>query len=260
MQKLLLLIIQSITEVIPVSSTGHLVIAGNLMGIDLPNAFITLLHIPSTVAILVFFRKRIFNITVNAFKDTATVIKIIITIIPAGLIGYLMDDYIQAHLHGSITIILSLIIWGIAMIIIEQALIHGKLRDNKTSFTAITYLDSFFVGIAQVLALIPGTSRSGITVMGGILRGVRKDIALEFSFIIGLPLIIGSSVHELIRYGATPMRDMSLGEVFGGFLLGFVISYVSIWLLVGLSRQKYFLTLFGIYRILLGTALLFVLH
>ena len=260
MQKLLLLIIQSITEVIPVSSTGHLVIAGNLMGIDLPNAFITLLHIPSTVAILVFFRKRIFNITVNALKDTATVIKIIITIIPAGLIGYLMDNYIQAHLHGSITIILSLIIWGIAMIVIEQALIHRKLRDNKTSFTAITYLDSFFVGIAQVLALIPGTSRSGITVMGGILRGVRKDISLEFSFIIGLPLIIGSSVHELIRYGAAPMRDMSLGEILGGFFLGFVISYVSIWLLVGLSRQKYFLTLFGIYRILLGTALLFVLH
>lgn len=256
LQTIILAITQGITELLPISSSGHLIIAANLLDIDVKNIdlmLLTTLHLGTSLAILLFFWKRLWKLITQ--WNWKFIINIIIASIPAVIAGLLLKDTINTLIDNSemITIIIAfnLIIWGIVMIIIENLKLKKKLIKKVED---IKPYQALVMGIMQTLALIPGTSRSGVTTIGGIISGIEKYTALQFSFILGLPILFGSFFYEMYLYEEPISTVFSFnGNI--AIILAFVIGYISIVVLEKFSKKK-FLTFFGVYRIVVGVVLL----
>lgn len=238
--------VQGITELLPVSSSAHLLLVSQLLDFQADTLFMTTLHFGTTIAILIYFSKTLFK---DFFKKEkfSFYLKILLASIPAGIVGFLLLDTIENVFRSNIYISISLILWGIVMIFMENT-----RKKKEIDVENIGWKDSLIMGFAQIIALIPGTSRSGITTIAGMASGVNKYTALQFSFLLGLPVLLGASLYEF--YKEIPTQTFHWQEILGMVIAG-IVGYIFLKLLEKFKRTKW-LTFFGIYRILLGLVIL----
>lgn len=244
--KIILGTIQGITEILPVSSSGHLILFSSLFNIEIDLAFLTFLHFTTAFAILLGFWAEIKNFLFTKI--------LLIGIIPAGIMGLFFHGYVEKILHNTTVVITSLLLVGILMILVDNFLCQKekikKLEQIKTK-------SALFIGLFQILALIPGVSRSGITITSAIINGFDKKTAIAFSFLIGLPLIIFSFLLEIYK-NPSQTQDLLKQENLIGGLAAFIFAYFTILVFKKLSNTK-FLTIFGIYRIVLAITMSIIL-
>ena len=253
-------IVEGVTEWLPVSSTGHLILLDELVKLnvsaDFYEMFQVVIQLGAIVAVLVLFFNKLnpFSSKKGEIEKKQTWdlwLKVVIAVIPSAVLGLLLDDLMDAYLYNYITVALTLILYGVAFIIVERK--KKGLDPRVATVHAITYRTALLIGAFQCLSLIPGTSRSGSTILGGILLGVSRAAAAEFSFFLAIPTMLGASGLKLMKYlleGAFP----SLTEILVllvGCLVSFGVSMVVIKGLMEYVRKRSF-SAFGIYRIVLG--------
>ena len=253
-------IVEGVTEWLPVSSTGHLILLDELVKLnvsaDFYEMFQVVIQLGAIVAVLVLFFNKLnpFSSRKGEIEKKQTWdlwLKVVIAVIPSAVLGLLLDDLMDAYLYNYIVVALTLILYGVAFIIVERK--NKGLDPRVATVHAITYRTALLIGAFQCLSLIPGTSRSGSTILGGILLGVSRAAAAEFSFFLAIPTMLGASGLKLMKYlleGAFP----SLTEIvvlIVGCLVSFGVSMVVIKGLMEYVRKRSF-SVFGIYRIALG--------
>src|SRR3954468_23923274 len=245
---LILGIVEGITEFLPISSTGHLILAGELVGAtgERWDVFKIVIQTGAMLAVLWEYRARFFRVDVALYRN------LIVAFIPAAVLGLAFSKQIKAHLFHAVPVALAFIIGGVVILLVERA----SLRTRVQSTQAMTWLDALKVGLAQCFALIPGTSRSGATIIGGMLFGLSRRAATEFSFFLAIPIMFGATAYELYK-------DWHLLSVdaLGIFALGFVAAFVSAflcvrWLLRYIAGHDF--TAFAWYRIGFGLLILLV--
>ena len=248
-------IVEGITEWLPISSTGHMILVDQLMQLNLSDEFksmfFVVIQLGAILAVVVLFWKKLFPLNSSKKLDRDTIDlwgKIIVACVPAGVIGILFDDYLEAHLHKPLVIAAMLIIYGVLFIIIENRNKGKRLRIN--SLKDISYKVAIGIGIFQILSLIPGTSRSGATIIGGILLGVSRTIAAEFTFFLAIPVMFGASFIKLLKFGFV-FQGFELLILLVGMVTAFVVSILAIKFLMGYIKKHDF-KIFGWYRIVLG--------
>lgn len=250
-------LVEGVTEWLPISSTGHMILVEEFIKLNASEAFkemfFVVIQLGAIMAVvLLYFHK------LNPFSSAKTKLekkltmdiwyKVIIGVIPAGVIGVLFDDWLNARLYNYQTVALMLILYGILFIIIEN---RNKRRiSSVNSFKEMTYLKAFLIGVFQVLSLIPGTSRSGATILGAILLGTSRHIAAEFSFFLSIPVMFGASFLKLVKFGFA-FTGMEVAILITGMLVAFGVSIVAIKFLLGYIKNNDFKA-FGWYRIVLG--------
>ena len=248
---LILSFVQGATEILPISSSGHLLLIGKVMDIYISTLILTLVHIGTTIAIIVFFRKSLFSNFLSKNNKTL-LLKIIIASIPAGIVGVFYQDLIEQSLRATWITAASLIFWGIVMIVVER---KADVMEKKVgSVQAVSFKQAILIGLAQTLALIPGTSRSGITTIAGVLAGLDKYVALEFGLLIGIPVLLGSPLIAIYRE-TLPLGDISFINMLIILLIPMVVGYLAIYAVSKLKKEKW-LSIFGYYRIVLGIIVL----
>ena len=183
-------------------------------------------------------------------------IQIVFACIPAMVIGLPLDDWMEEHLHNATVVALMLILYGILFIVIEN---YNKKRTPRvTSLHKLSFKDAFLIGMFQVLALIPGTSRSGSTIIGGILIGTSREVAAEFTFFLAIPVMFGASFIKLLKFGLA-FTGTELAVLIVGMVVAFVVSVIAIKFLMGYIKKHDF-KVFGWYRIILGILVLFYFY
>ena len=260
-------IIQGITEWLPVSSTGHLIIwqgfTGELISADFTEMFDVVVQFGSILAVVVLFWNKLFPFskskTPEQRKEVYSLwLKVIVAVAPAGVIGILLDDWLDSVFYNHYVVSATLIIYGILFILIEN---RNKNRTFSTdSIAALSYKTALLIGCFQLLALIPGTSRSGTTILGAVILGCSRFVAAEFSFFMAVPVMLGASALKMLKHGF----DFNAHQIIVlliGMVTAFVVSIFALKFLVGYVRKHDF-KVFGYYRIALGIVLIvyFVLN
>ena len=257
LKAVLLGVVQGITEWLPISSTGHMILVEEFIQLQASPAFkemfFVVIQLASILAvILIFFHKlNPFSPKKSAHekKETWDIwFKVVLAVIPAGVIGVLFEDQIDAIFFNWQTVSIALIVYGILFIVIERWNEHKQPKINN--FKQLDYKTAFMIGLFQVLALIPGTSRSGATIIGAILIGTSRAVAAEFSFFLSIPVMVGASALKLMKFGFhfTPLE---LSILLTGMIVSFVVSVVAIKFFMSYIKKKDF-KVFGWYRIVLG--------
>lgn len=238
--------LQGFTELLPVSSSAHLILTSQLLNFEIDTYLLSLLHLGTTIALLIYFYNFLFK---NIFtkKKLSIYLKIVLSTIPAGIVGLLFESIIEEKLRGNLFIAISLISWGIFMILIER-----RKEPSEIEFEKISWKQSLIMGLSQIFALVPGGSRSGISTIFGMLTGLNKYTALQYSFLLGLPLLLATPFYQIFK--EYPERVLNLKDGLGILIAG-VITYIGLRLLQKYSKKNW-LTLFGIYRIILGIVVL----
>ncbi len=260
-------IVEGITEWLPVSSTGHMILVDEFISLKVSDAFMELflvvIQLGAIAAVPVFFFGKLnpFSRGKSEEEKKATWslwFKVIVGVLPAAVIGLLLDDFLDEHLYNYLVVSIALVLYGIVFILIE------KLRKNKAESEKqyyyrvervedLTYLDALKIGAFQVLSLIPGTSRSGSTIIGGMLTGVSRSASAEFSFFMAIPVMLGASLLKIVKFIAegytVTFEELLLLLI--GITVSFVISLAAIKFLMDFVKRHTFVP-FGIYRIILG--------
>ncbi|MFA7688790.1 MAG: undecaprenyl-diphosphate phosphatase [Bacilli bacterium] len=248
-------IIQGITEWLPISSTGHLILFENILKLDFStsfiNTFMVVIQFGSILAVIVMFFNKL-----NPFsnkkkkeekKETFNLwLKIIVATIPAGVIGLLFEDKIDKLLYNALVVSIALIVYGIIFLLIERKNVKPKVD----SLAKISFKTAFLIGLFQTLALIPGTSRSGSTIVGALLIGTSRYVATEFSFFLAIPTMLGASGYKLLDYGLN-FTTSELSVLIIGLVVSFIVSLWAIRFLLNYIRKHNF-NAFAYYRIVLG--------
>lgn len=259
-------IVEGITEWLPISSTGHMLLVDEFITLDMSDEFkdmfFVVIQLGAILAVVLLFWKKMFPFQ---FKDKSKPIvikktfslwmKVVVACIPGAVVTLLFDDYIEAHLHTPLVISLALIIYGIAFIIIEA---WNKKRVPTTKRVEdISYWTAFLIGLFQVLSIIPGTSRSGSTIVGALLIGVSRVAAAEFTFFLAVPVMFGLSAIKVLQFGFS-FTSAELVVLIVGSLVAFIVSVLVIKFLMGYIKKHDF-TAFGWYRIILGIVVILLL-
>lgn len=254
---IIIAIVEGITEFIPISSTGHMIIVGDFINFkgSFATSFEVVIQLGAIFAIIVLYRNKIISSVVELFKGKASGIKfwtnIIIAFLPAAVFGFLLNDKIDKYLFNSGTVAVGLIVGGILMIIIEN-----KFRDRYTTdiIDKISVKQSFKIGCFQCLALWPGMSRSASTIMGGWICGVSTIAATEFSFFLAIPTMVGAATLTLYKTGMNFSGAQIITLVIG-FVVAFLVALVVVEGFVAYLKKKP-MKVFAVYRIIVGIALI----
>ena len=251
-------IVQGITEWLPISSTGHLILVEKLLTLNVSlefwNMFKVVIQFASILAVVVIYFHKLNPFspkkTSGEKKDTYILwSKVIVAVIPAAVIGFLFEDLIDSVLSSTLVIAATLIIYGIAFFVIEN-----KNRKSKiNSLENLSYSQALLIGLFQVLALIPGTSRSGSTILGAIIIGCAREVGTEFSFFLAIPVMLGASALKLLKFvlGGFTVTNIEWAVLISGFIVTFIVSVFAIKFLMTYIRKHDFKA-FGVYRIILG--------
>lgn len=257
-------IVEGITEWLPISSTGHMILLDEFINLNVSKEFYKLfevvIQLGAILAVVIIYFKTIFPWGFGKTKeDTKNTLnlwgKILVACVPAAIIGILFDDWLDEHLYNSVVVAITLILYGILFIVIES---KGLGKGTTKELNKITYKQAVGVGCFQLLSLIPGTSRSGSTIIGGLLIGLERSVAAEFTFFLAIPVMAGASLLKLVKY------ILEVGFVFTsseilillvGCLVAFIVSIIVIKFLMNYIRKHDF-KVFGIYRIILGIIVL----
>lgn len=258
-------IVQGITEWLPISSTGHMILFEQFVGMNVSDAFMEMFRVViqfgSILAVVVLYWKRLFplspSIPPTERKKIWTLwLKIVIAVIPAGVVGVLFDDILDTYLYNYITVAAALIVYGIVFIVIERR--HKNKSFKIDSTDDLDCKTALKIGAFQTLSLIPGTSRSGSTIIGAMCVGVSRTTAAEFSFFMAIPVMLGASLLKIAKYAVNYGLSFTSGEIVTlvvGIVTAFVVSLIAIRFLVEFVRRHSF-ELFGWYRIILGAVVL----
>ncbi len=250
-------IIEGITEWVPISSTGHMILANDFLKLGVSDnfweMFLVVIQLGAIMAAVVLYFKDLFPWGKNKTSaDTKKIFnlwfKILIACIPAGIIGILFDDKIDELFYNSNTVAAMLIIYGILFIVVEN--INRKKSIKINSIEKLNYKTILIIGIFQILALIPGTSRSGATILGGLILGLDRRLATNFTFYLAIPVMAGASLLKLLKFGFV----FTIPEIIillTGMLTAFIVSILAIKLLLKYIKKHDF-KVFGYYRIILG--------
>ncbi len=250
-------IIEGITEWLPISSTGHMILADEFIKLNVNDAFkemfLVVIQLGAILAVVLLYFNKLnpFSTkkTVQEKKDTVSIwFKVLIGVVPAGVLGVIFDDWLDEHFYNYVTVSITLIIYGILFIVIENR--NKKRRPTVTDFSDLSYKTSFGIGVFQVLSLIPGTPRSGATILGGILLGSSRHIAAEYSFFMSIPIMFGASALKIVKFGFD-YTGMEIAILLTGMIVAFVVSVIAIKFLLRYIRNNDFKA-FGWYRIVLG--------
>lgn len=256
-------IVEGITEWLPISSTGHMLLVDEFITLDASDSFkdmfFVIIQLGAILAVVTFFWNKMWPFqmkdkTQSVFKkDTWSMwFKTVVACIPGAVVTLLFDDFIEAHLHTAVVISIALIFYGVAFIVIEN---WNKTRTPKVeTLNDITYKTAFFIGMFQVLSIIPGTSRSGATIIGALLLGVSRVAAAEFTFFLAVPVMFGLSALKLIKFGLS-FTGAELAILIIGCVVAYLVSIVVIKFLMGYIKKHDF-KIFGWYRIVLGVIVL----
>lgn len=256
-------IIEGVTEWLPISSTGHLIILERLVQMDVSDAFVEMFRVVIqlgailAVVVMYFTRLNPFAKSKSPAEKSATWqlwFKVIVAVIPSAVVGMLFDDWFDEHFYNYITVAITLIIYGVAFILIER---RSPKSQVKSDVSSITYLTAFAIGLFQILAIIPGTSRSGSTILGAMLLGLTRTAAAEFSFFMAIPTMVGASGLKAVKFildSGIPTYDELLILLVGS-VVAFVVSIIAIRFLLDFVRKHTF-TSFGVYRIILGAVVI----
>ena len=263
-------IVEGVTEWLPISSTGHLILLNEFITLNVSDEFRSMfdvvIQLGAILAVIVLFFHKLnpFSPTKSAGEKKQTWqlwFKVIAAIIPSGIVGVLFDDWMEAHFHNATVVAIALIVYGIAFIVVEARNQHGRFERGKDGTTHlkltavndvydITYKTALMIGLFQVLSLVPGTSRSGATILGGILMGCSRAAASEFSFFLAIPTMAGASLIKVLKFGLSFTSEELL--ILGiGCVSAFIVSIIAIKTFIGYIKQHSF-TAFGWYRIILG--------
>lgn len=248
-------IVEGITEFIPVSSTAHIILVSKLMSVDLTTDyikfFLLFIQFGALLAGVFLFAKKLLT-------DKQMFINVCISFVPTALIGFVLYKLFKHLLEGNMPLIaVTLFVGGLIFIYLEK--VYMKKRGGESDLanfgkTEISYTDAFVIGIAQAIAIVPGVSRSGATIVGGLLRGIKKAVIIEYTFILALPTVAAATLYDMYKSRAIFSTIHSYSELFIGFSVSFVVAGVTLYFL-----KKYLprisLTAFGWYRIVLGLAL-----
>ncbi|MDB5163323.1 MAG: Undecaprenyl-diphosphatase [Candidatus Saccharibacteria bacterium] len=256
LEAIILGLIQGLTEFIPISSSGHLVIAQTFMSGASDHLFLEFINIGTMLALFVFFRKRIWGILQDIFihKKYKLALNIIITVLPAGLLGFFLADFIgeTPFFSSAVVVVFTLAIVGIIMVIVEKLPKLSPINDGE----GLSKSRALIIGLAQALALIPGVSRSGSTILSGRFMGLSSAEAAEYSFLASLPIMLGVTLKVLV--GDTDYLIANAGTLFVSNLVAFIAGLVAVGFLMK-YLSKHSLAIFGWYRIGLALVLAVVL-
>ena len=256
-------IVEGITEWLPISSTGHMLLVDEFITLDASDSFkdmfFVIIQLGAILAVVTIFWNKMWPFqmkdkTQSVFKkDTWSMwFKTVVACIPGAVVTLLFDDFIEAHLHTAVVISIALIFYGVAFIVIEN---WNKTRTPKVeTLNDITYKTAFFIGMFQVLSIIPRTSRSGATIIGALLLGVSRVAAAEFTFFLAVPVMFGLSALKLIKFGLS-FTGAELAILIIGCVVAYLVSIVVIKFLMGYIKKHDF-KIFGWYRIVLGVIVL----
>lgn len=256
-------IIEGITEWLPISSTGHMLLVDEFVQLNVSDSFkemfFVVIQLGAILAVVILFWRKMWPFQLKdktqpvVKKQTLSLwLKVVIACIPGAVVTLLFDNFIEAHLHTPIVIASTLIFYGLAFILVES---WNKMRTPRIkTLEDIDYKTALFIGLFQILSIIPGTSRSGATIIGALLIGVSRVAAAEFTFFLAVPVMFGLSGFKLLKFGFhfTPTELLILVI---GMAVAFVVSLIVIKFLMGYIRKHDF-KVFGVYRILLGFAVL----
>lgn len=257
-------IVEGITEWLPISSTGHLILVNEFIQLDVSQDFLNMFNVViqlgaiMAVVVLYFHKLNPFSPKKSATEKTATWhlwYKVVVACIPGVIAGLFLDDFLEEKFQNFVTVAIMLVLYGILFIVIEKRN-KGKVATYDT-LENLTYQAALYIGLFQVLALVPGTSRSGATILGAILIGASRFVATEFSFFLGIPMMFGASGLKIIKFIAKG-NSFSFAEVLillVGLVVAFFVSVVAIKFLMNYLKKNDF-TAFGWYRIILGIILL----
>lgn len=250
-------IVEGITEWLPISSTGHLILVNEFIKLNMSDAFMEMFNVViqlgaiMAVVVLYFHKLNPFSPRKNRRQKMDTLqiwFKVVVAVLPSAVIGLLFDNWLDDHLYKPIVVALMLIIYGILFIVVENR--NRRRRPSTRSFENLSYGMAIGIGIFQLLALIPGTSRSGATILGGILLGCTRYIATEFSFFLGIPTMFGASLLKIVKFGFA-FTGTELFVLILGMAVSFLISILAIKFLLSYIKNNDFKA-FGVYRIVLG--------
>jgi undecaprenyl-diphosphatase len=251
LQSLVLSIIEGLTEFLPVSSTGHMILASSIMNIQ-DDAFVKTFEISiqlgAILAIVLLYAKRF-------WQGISIYFKLGIAFIPTGIIGFLAYPYIKAYLFNSTIVAVSLIVGGIILILIDKKIINQQSKTDVLE--SITYKNAFFIGLIQCFSMIPGVSRAAATIIGGIFNGLDKKQATEFSFLLAVPTMFAATGYDLYKTSV----QFSGHEIFL-LGLGLIIAFFTAWIAVKIFLkivENYGFKHFGYYRIIIGIIFLLVI-
>ncbi len=253
-------IIEGVTEWLPISSTGHLIILENFLNFSYSEAFIEMfrvvIQLGAILAVIVLYFKKLWPFTTKEKylikKDTLMMwIKIVVACIPAAVVGLLFDDKIDELFYKPIPIAIALIVVGIIFIIVE----NKKPKTKVNSIAEITFSTAFIIGICQLIAAVfPGVSRSGATIIGGLVLGLSRTIAAEFTFFMAVPVMFGASLLKVVKLGLDFKTEEYIALAVG-MLVAFLVSLFVIKFLMSYIKKHDF-KIFGCYRIILGILVL----
>ncbi len=260
-------IVEGITEWLPVSSTGHMILFEKFFSLEMSESFkemfLVVIQLGAILAVVLLYWKSLFPFSFNEKepflkKDILTLwVKIIVSCVPAAVIGLLFDDYFEALFYNPLSVSVALIVFGVFFIIIEN---YNKKRNaGKVSLIDITLTDAAIIGLFQVLAAVfPGVSRSGATIIGAILIGISRTVAAEYTFFLAVPVMAGASLLKIVKFGfAFTLEEVIVLLV--GMVTAFALSLVAIKFLMGYVKKHDF-KVFGIYRIVLGILVIIILE
>lgn len=274
-------IVEGVTEWLPISSTGHLILLNEFITLNISDAFRSMfdvvIQLGAILAVIVLFFHEL-----NPFSPKKTEgekkqtwqlwFKVIAAIIPSGIVGVLLDDWMDEHLHNAVVVSIALIVYGVAFILVERRNTRGKFQriSTKDGVTVaklkeqsvdnvydISYRTALFIGLFQCLSLIPGTSRSGSTILGAILIGVGRSAGAEFSFFMAIPTMLGASAIKGLKFllSGVAATGTEIGVLVVGCMVSFLVSLLVIRGLMEYVRNHSF-SVFGVYRIVLGVVVL----
>ena len=252
-------IVEGITEWLPISSTGHMILVDEFIKLDVSKEFLDMfmvvIQLGAILAVLVLYFHKL-----NPFSRKKTLVerkqtwslwlKVIIACLPAAVIGLIFDDKINELFFNAWTIAITLIVYGVLFIIVE--IFNRKRKPKIRELSQLPYTMAFLIGVFQLLALIPGTSRSGVTIITALLLGASRFVAAEFTFFLAIPVMLGASALKLVKFGFS-YTGLEIAILIAGVLTAFLVSVLAIKFLMKYIKKHDF-KIFGVYRILLGIA------
>lgn len=266
-KSIILGIIEGITEWLPISSTGHLIIADEFIKLGMTDEFMEMFNVViqlgAILAVVVIFWNKMWPFTADKTKGYNYItkgnglikkdvmdmwLKVIAAMLPAAIVGIPFDNYFEKHFHNWQVVSAALIVYGVLFIVIEK--INKSRKPKVNSIPELSYKTALLIGCFQALSLIPGTSRSGSTILGAMILGVSRVAGAEFSFFLAVPVMFGASLIKLLKFGFT-FTGMELAVLAVGTLTSFIVSVIAIKFLISYVRRHDF-SLFGYYRIALG--------
>jgi undecaprenyl-diphosphatase len=250
LQSIILGIVEGITEFLPISSTGHLILASRLLGLsqtDFQKSFEIAIQLGAIGSVIMLYWRQ--------FLEPAVLGRLIVAFIPTGLIGFALYHVVKTYLFGSDTVVLwALGLGGVALIVFE--LLHKESDDAVADVTAIPYSKAVLIGLFQSLSIVPGVSRAGATIVGGLILGLSRTTIVEFSFLLAVPTMLAATGYDLLK-NASSFEAQQLGVLAAGFIASFFVALLSIKFLLAFVRTHTFIP-FGIYRIAVALAFAFL--